>query len=196
MHAIPDGEACVPARPTAHKFFVSCMEFVLVSYPLSRVGLCPEMGERIRGCEGRRGLRLPSSYFRSQRTIKAAPIAHCPLPRQLPTARLPVALFHPGGIAGAAKIKNRNLALMIWLEPFRRSIVHPRSARQSGVPQEPYPTLLKTVSGPGMGGVPVHCVWEGTPVLPELARSHLCGLRRYQRSYLMYRCRSGSRMQV
>ncbi|KAH6651106.1 hypothetical protein F5144DRAFT_74195 [Chaetomium tenue] len=179
MRSRPEKPACLPARPPTSFLLVA---WRLVSYPLSRVGLCPEMGARIRGCEGRRGLRLPSSYFRSQRAIKAAPLPiahclgncpHCPVPV------CPLPCFTRVGSRAQQKSKIAIWLCWLWLEPFRRSIVRPRSARQSGVPQEPYPTLLKTVSGPGMGGALVHCVWEVTPALPELARSHLCGLRRY-----------------
>ena len=171
MRSRPEKPACLPARPTAHRFSV-CNGVSLVGCPLSLAW--DSAPKWVRGSEDvRKGAAGFACHPISEPTCNQSQSTpryfalrtHCPLPtaplssarpfsRSSPFARCPVSAGWDLG--RSKKIRTRNLALAgtPWF-------VHGQPA-SLGSPQEPYPTLLKTVSGPGMGGVPVQCV-GGTP---------------------------------
>jgi hypothetical protein len=128
MRSRPEKAACSPDRPQ-----VFGLQVRLVALCLARVGLCPEMGARIRGCAKGAPRVSPAILFRSQHAIKAAPslrpsylpiarpIAHCPYTFAVPPF-CPLSRFI---WVGSRAQQKSELAIWLWLELHGSSTVSP-----------------------------------------------------------------------
>ncbi|KAH6853410.1 hypothetical protein B0I37DRAFT_5954 [Chaetomium sp. MPI-CAGE-AT-0009] len=134
------GRACDPGRRS------------LPACPTAQQEPSVSRGSPPEDVKGAAGFALPYEYFVHHPISDPTTcrVTHCPSPVS------PLPRFSRVGSRAQQKLQ----CFSGSTDPFGTTLVHvrPRSARParlSGVPQEPYPMLLKTVSGPGMGGVPV-----------------------------------------